>query len=75
MKAAVVANVPPKKSLLVMEAMEKKAQQEPLPDKENVEEMSPLKRVVQLMKRYRDVCYTDDLDIAPKSIIFIFYLT
>jgi hypothetical protein len=48
---------------------EKKAHIDPLPDDESVERKSPLKRAVQLIKRYRDVYFEDDLESAPISIV------
>lgn len=49
--------------LLLKEAVE------PLPDFEPLERKSPLKRMVQLMKRHRDISFKDDPDLAPISII------
>ncbi|WP_337288907.1 nucleotidyltransferase [Candidatus Methylomirabilis sp.] len=43
--------------------------QEPLPSQEPVEMKAPLKRVVQLIKRWRDLKYADDQKIAPISIV------
>jgi len=42
---------------------------EPLPDFEPLERKSPLKRIVQLMKRYRDISFKDNQELAPISII------
>lgn len=42
---------------------------EPLPEPESAEKKAPLKRVVQLMKRWRDIFYAQDPDSAPVSII------
>lgn len=42
---------------------------EPLPAQEPVEKKAPLKHVVQLMKRWRDIRYAKTLDIAPVSIV------
>jgi hypothetical protein len=49
--------------------LEKKASIEPLPNDENFERKAPLKRAVQLIKRYRDVYFADDVDSAPISIV------
>jgi len=43
--------------------------QEPLPSREPLEMKAPLKRVVQLMKRWRDIHYAENLKIAPISIV------
>ena len=42
---------------------------EPLPDEIPYELIDPLKRIVQLMKRYRDIYYVDKVEDAPRSII------
>src|SRR3989339_1552963 len=42
---------------------------EPLPHNEPIEAKPPLKRVVQLMKRFRDISFQNDTDAAPISII------
>lgn len=42
---------------------------EPLPHNEPIEAKPPLKRVVQLMKRFRDISFQNDIDVAPISII------
>jgi len=42
---------------------------EPLPEPESAEKKAPLRRVVQLMKRWRDIFYAQDPDAAPVSII------
>ena len=42
---------------------------EPLPEQESVEEKAPLKRAVQLLKRWRDISYARNLDMAPVSIV------
>lgn len=42
---------------------------EPLPDDESVERKAPLKRAVQLIKRYRDIYFEKDSDAAPISIV------
>lgn len=42
---------------------------EPLPSQEPAESKPPLKRVVQLMKRFRDIAFQNDIDAAPISII------
>ena len=42
---------------------------EPLPGQEPTEVKAPLKRVVQLMKRWRDIAYAKTPDIAPISIV------
>lgn len=45
------------------------AEIEPLPDDESVERKVPLKRAVQLIKRYRDIYFEKDPDSAPISIV------
>jgi len=42
---------------------------EPIPDQEAAEEKAPLKLDVQLLKRWRDICYKDNPDVAPISIV------
>lgn len=42
---------------------------EPIPDQEDMDEKSPLKFAVQLMKRYRDIEFRTDMDSAPISIV------
>ncbi|MBS4171809.1 nucleotidyltransferase [Bacillus sp. FJAT-49736] len=42
---------------------------EPLPDEDHIERKAPLKRAVQLMKRYRDIYFEIDPDSAPISIV------
>lgn len=42
---------------------------EPMPVQEPLEVKAPLKRVVQLIKRWRDVTYAKSSDIAPVSIV------
>lgn len=42
---------------------------EPLPNDESVERKAPLKRAVQLIKRYRDIYFEKDPDSAPISIV------
>lgn len=42
---------------------------EPLPEDENVQRKAPLKRAVQLIKRYRDIYFENDPDSAPISIV------
>lgn len=42
---------------------------EPLPKQEPVEQKAPLKRVVQLLKRWRDIAYAKNLSTAPISIV------
>jgi hypothetical protein len=41
---------------------------EPVPAQVAAEDMQPLNRVVQLMKRHRDVRFENDCDIAPVSV-------
>lgn len=48
---------------------EARAEIEPLPDDETVERKAPLKRAVQLIKRYRDIYFEKDADLAPISIV------
>ena len=54
------------RQLLVGQLLEKA---EPLPDQEAAEEKPPLKLSVQLLKRWRDVRYKTNSDIAPISIV------
>jgi hypothetical protein len=42
---------------------------EPLPKQEPAEQKAPLKRVVQLLKRWRDIAYAKNLSNAPISIV------
>ena len=42
---------------------------EPLPDQERYEAIPPLKRAVQLIKRYRDIYFQDDDEFKVSSII------
>lgn len=49
--------------------LEKSAEIEQLPDLEPVEIKPPLKRAVQLIKRYRDIYFCEELDKAPISIV------
>jgi len=42
---------------------------EPLPAQEPLELKAPLKRVVQLLKRWRDLAYRANPDLAPVSIV------
>lgn len=49
--------------------LEKSAEIEKLPDAEPVEVKPPLKRAVQLIKRYRDIVYKDNPNNAPISIV------
>lgn len=48
---------------------EKKAEVEPLPIPEAAETKPPLKRAVQLMKRYRDKYFEHDAELKPISIV------
>ncbi|WP_240190048.1 nucleotidyltransferase [Bacillus sp. P14.5] len=48
---------------------EARAEIEPLPEDETVERKVPLKRAVQLIKRYRDIYFEKDADLAPISIV------
>jgi hypothetical protein len=48
---------------------DKAAEVEPLPIPEAAEQKPPLKRAVQLMKRYRDVYFADNPKLAPISIV------
>lgn len=50
-------------------AMKREAQIEPLPDHEPAEEKAPLKQIIQLIKRWRDVTYAGAPDRAPISIV------
>nr|WP_231687675.1 hypothetical protein [Bacillus sp. CHD6a] len=50
--------------------MEKKASSiQPLPIDEDLNRKAPLKRAVQLIKRYRDIYFENDLEFAPISIV------
>lgn len=42
---------------------------EPLPDHEEVDDKPPLKRAVQLLKRWRDIAYEKTPELAPISIV------
>ncbi len=46
-----------------------KAHVDPIPDREAAHRKAPLKRVVQLLKRWRDVEYQDRPQLSPPSII------
>ena len=48
--------------------LEKRADIKPLPSDDNIEK-PPLKRAVQLIKRYRDVYFEENADSAPISIV------
>lgn len=41
----------------------------PLPDYEHVDELPSLKRVVQLLKRWRDIAFADCRGLAPVSVV------
>lgn len=45
------------------------ADAEPIPDQEAVSDKPPLKLAVQLLKRWRDLKYATNMDIAPISIV------
>lgn len=47
----------------------KSAEIEELPDIEPIEIKPPLKRAVQLIKRYRDIYFKNDSEMAPVSIV------
>lgn len=49
--------------------LEKRADIKPLPSDDNIERKPPLKRAVQLIKRYRDVYFEGNADSAPISIV------
>jgi hypothetical protein len=49
--------------------MEKAAKIEPLPDDIPYERIEPLKRIVQLIKRYRNIYFAEMSDRAPGSIV------
>lgn len=42
---------------------------DPLPEQEAYEDLTTLHRVVQLLKRYRDIAYEKQLELAPISIV------
>ena len=46
-----------------------RAQVEPLPQPVSATDMAPLAKAVQLLKRWRDVRFADDMHLAPSSII------
>jgi len=50
-------------------AMKREAQIEPLPDHETAQEKAPLKQIIQLIKRWRDVTYANTMEQAPISIV------
>ncbi|MBL0385619.1 nucleotidyltransferase [Tumebacillus sp. ITR2] len=52
-----------------MEFVDKRAEVEPLRGHETAEEKTILAKIVQLIKRHRDVSFEDDLDNAPISIV------
>ena len=49
--------------------LEKKASIEPFPDYDLPQDKVPLKKIVQLMKRYRDMVYSENFEEAPISIV------
>jgi len=49
--------------------LEKRADAEPLPRFQSLEEKNPLQRVVQLAKRARDLYFASDAEAAPRSIV------
>jgi len=49
--------------------LEKRADIEPLPYDEDFERKPPLKRAVQLIKRYRDIFFENEPESAPISIV------
>jgi hypothetical protein len=49
--------------------LEKRADAEPIPRQQSVEEKTPLQRAVQLTKRARDLYFGVDVDSAPRSIV------
>lgn len=57
------------RSIIVKKSFEVRADIEPIPIDENVERKAPLKRAVQLIKRYRDIYFEKDPDSAPISIV------
>ncbi|MBU8880106.1 nucleotidyltransferase [Bacillus sp. FJAT-29790] len=57
------------RSYLYETYLEKRADIKPLPNDDSIERKPPLKRAVQLIKRYRDVYFEDDPDSAPISIV------
>lgn len=58
-----------KRSIYYQTLLEKKAKIDPLPDDDSFERKPPLKRAVQLIKRFRDVYFEDNPDQAPISIV------
>lgn len=57
------------RSIIIKKSFEVRADIEPLPIDENVERKAPLKRAVQLIKRYRDIYFEKEPDSAPISIV------
>ncbi|SDN49940.1 hypothetical protein SAMN05518871_105285 [Psychrobacillus sp. OK028] len=57
------------RSIIVKQSFEVRADIEPLPNDETVERKAPLKRAVQLIKRYRDIYFEKESDSAPISIV------
>ncbi|MGE8000271.1 SMODS domain-containing nucleotidyltransferase [Lysinibacillus sp. NPDC093190] len=57
------------RSIIMEKSFEVRADIEPLPNDESVERKAPLKRAVQLIKRYRDIYFEKDADSAPISIV------
>ncbi len=57
------------RSIIMKKSFEARADIEPIPIDESVERKAPLKRAVQLIKRYRDIYFEKDLDSAPISIV------
>lgn len=56
-------------NLLDKALFEARAEIQPLPSDESVDRKAPIKRAVQLIKRYRDIYFEKDLDSAPISIV------
>ena len=56
-------------NLIEKSLIEARAEIQPLPKDESVEIMPPLKRAVQLIKRYRDIYFEEENNLAPISIV------
>src|SRR5699024_2031207 len=57
------------RSAQIKKTFEVRADIEPLPSDESIERKAPLKRSVQLIKRFRDIYFEKDSDSAPISIV------
>jgi hypothetical protein len=55
--------------VLMAERRRVMAKAEPIPDQEATQEKATLKRAVQLLKRWRDMRYAKNMDVAPISMV------